>query len=57
MATHSAQWQEGMAAKRAGQLSRDNPYVVGSQQSADWLDGFTCDEPEQNVDRPEPGEV
>ena len=56
MATHSAQWQEGMAAKKAGHLSRDNPYVVGSQQKADWLDGFTCDEPEQNVDRPEPGE-
>ncbi len=56
MATHSAQWQEGIKAKKAGQLSHDNPYEAGPQQSADWLDGFTCDEPERSVDRPEPSE-
>ncbi|SDN03644.1 hypothetical protein SAMN05216360_105156 [Methylobacterium phyllostachyos] len=56
MATQSAQWREGMEARKAGQLSHSNPYEAGSQQSADWLDGFTYDEPEQNVDRPEPSE-
>lgn len=56
MATRSAQWDEGKAAKRSGATDSDNPYEAGSQQSADWLSGFTFDEPEQNVDRPEPGE-
>ncbi len=56
MATHSAQWEEGKAAKKAGQPYTADPYPAGSQRSADWLAGFTDDEPEQNVDRPQPGE-
>lgn len=56
MATRSAQWEEGKAAKRSGADYTADPYEVGSQQSADWLEGFTFDEREQNVDRPEPGE-
>ena len=56
MATQSAQWIEGLGARKAGQRADNNPYEAGSQQSADWLDGFTYDEPEQNVDRPEPDE-
>ena len=56
MATRSAQWEEGKAAKRSGATDADDPYEVGSQQSADWLSGFTFDEPTENVDRPEPGE-
>ncbi|MGV7030976.1 hypothetical protein [Methylobacterium symbioticum] len=56
MAGQSTHWEEGKAAKGAGQPVNANPYRPGSQESADWLAGFTVDEPEQNVDRPEPGE-
>jgi hypothetical protein len=56
MATNSAQWNEGKSAKQAGQSDETNPYRAGSQESADWLEGFTFDEREQNVDRPEPDE-
>lgn len=56
MGTDSPQWREGVAAKKAGKLSNANPYEAGSQESADWLEGFTVDQPEQNVDHPEPGE-
>jgi hypothetical protein len=56
MASQSTQWEEGKAAKGAGRSVNANPYRPGSQESADWLAGFTVDEPEQNVDRPEPGE-
>jgi len=56
MSTRSTQWEEGRAAKRSGATVSADPYEVGSQQSVDWLEGFTADEPEQNVDRPEPGE-
>lgn len=53
--TASQPWNEGKAARRAGQPDTANPYEAGSQESADWLDGYTSGEPEQNVDRPEPG--
>ena len=56
MANRSPQWEEGKAAKLSGASYSADPYEVGSQQSADWLAGFTFDEQEQNVDRPEPGE-
>lgn len=56
MSTHSKQWDEGKAAKRSGQPYTADPYPAGSQESADWLAGFTDDEAEQNVDRPVPGE-
>jgi hypothetical protein len=46
--------EEGLAAKRAGQSDVANPYPAGSQNSADWLEGYTADEAEQNVDRVEP---
>ncbi|MCJ2089739.1 hypothetical protein MKK88_27680 [Methylobacterium sp. E-005] len=56
MSSRSSQWEEGRAAKLSGATASADPYEVGSQQSADWLEGFTVDEPEQNIDRPEPGE-
>ncbi|MGH1574797.1 hypothetical protein ACRAWG_34345 [Methylobacterium sp. P31] len=55
MAAHSPQWHEGMTAKKVGQSIDMHPYEVGSQQSADWLAGFTSDEPDQNVDQAWPG--
>ncbi|SFG89260.1 ribosome modulation factor [Methylobacterium gossipiicola] len=42
--------EEGLAAKRAGRSDEANPYPAGSQNSADWLEGYTADEPEQNID-------
>jgi hypothetical protein len=45
--------EEGVAAKRAGLSDEANPYPAGSQNSADWLEGYTADESEQNVDRVE----
>ena len=45
--------EEGLAAKRAGQSDVANPYPAGSQNSADWLEGYTYDEAEQNTDRAE----
>lgn len=45
--------EEGKAAKRAGQTDAVNPYPAGSQNSADWLEGYTFDEAEQNTDRHE----
>ncbi|WP_204262791.1 hypothetical protein [Methylobacterium sp. BTF04] len=44
---------EGKAAKIAGQSDSTNPYPAGSQHSADWLEGYTYDEVELNVDRDE----
>lgn len=44
--------EEGKAAKMAGLPDSANPYPAGSQNSADWLEGYTFDEVEQNVDRP-----
>lgn len=46
-------WEEGKAAKQAGQPDGANPYPAGSQNSADWLEGYTFDEAEQNTDRAE----
>lgn len=45
--------EEGKAAKRAGQPDSANPYPAGSQNSADWLEGYTFDEAEQNTNRDE----
>ena len=45
--------EEGKAAKLAGQTDSSNPYPAGSQNSADWLEGYTFDEPEQNTNRAE----
>ncbi|MCI9880597.1 MULTISPECIES: hypothetical protein [Methylobacterium] len=45
--------EEGRAAKQAGQPDSVNPYPAGSQNSADWLEGYTYDEDEQNTDRAE----
>jgi hypothetical protein len=56
MEAHSPQWHEGLEAKQVGQSINMDPYEVGSQQSADWLAGYTCDAPEQNVDWAQPGE-
>ena len=44
--------EEGKAAKLQGQPLDANPYPAGSQNSADWLEGYTFNEAELNVDRP-----
>jgi hypothetical protein len=44
---------EGKAAKNSGLTGASNPYPAGSQDSADWLEGYTYDEAEQNVDHDE----
>lgn len=46
--------EEGRAAKTRGEPLSADPYPVGSQESADWLEGYTFDEDEQNVDRDYP---
>ncbi len=56
MAARSAEWEEGKVAKQSGAPYTADPYRAGSQESADWLAGYTHDEREQNVDSPEPGE-
>jgi len=35
---------QGRAAKTRGEPMSANPYEVGSQESLDWLEGFTFDE-------------
>ncbi|GJE28856.1 hypothetical protein [Methylobacterium organophilum] len=42
-------FEEGRAAKAAGLTYQDDPYRAGSQDSADWLAGFTADEPEPSA--------
>lgn len=37
-------FEEGRAAKAAGRPHTDDPYRAGSQDSADWLAGYTADE-------------
>lgn len=37
-------FDEGKAAKAAGKTFTDDPFRAGSQESADWLAGFTADE-------------
>ena len=37
-------FEEGRAAKAAGKPYTDDPYRAGSQDSADWLAGYTADE-------------
>ncbi|GLS46501.1 hypothetical protein [Methylobacterium brachythecii] len=37
-------YDEGRAAKAANQSDEDNPYRAGSQDSLDWLEGYTADE-------------
>ncbi|MBX9934881.1 MAG: hypothetical protein K2Y56_25805 [Methylobacterium sp.] len=54
--TTSQAWNEGKGAKTAGQPHSVNPYPAGSQESADWLTGYTDGEREQNVDQPQRGE-
>ena len=49
-------WLEGSAAKAEGQPVSANPYPAGSQESADWLEGYTTIEAEQLVASPDPGE-
>jgi hypothetical protein len=46
---------EGKSAKIAGEPHLANPYPAGSQESADWLEGYTYDEAEMNVDTDEDG--
>lgn len=48
---------EGKAAKVAAKSMEANPYPAGSQESADWLAGYTFNEAEQNVDHDEPSDT
>ena len=43
--------EEGKTAKTRGEPLSADPYPAGSQESADWLEGYTFDETEQNVNR------
>lgn len=52
----NAIWLEGSAAREAGKPVSGNPYPAGSQESADWLTGYTTIEAEQLVAGPETGE-
>lgn len=36
-------YDEGRAAKAANQSDSTNPYRAGSQDSLDWLEGYTAD--------------
>ncbi|GJE58054.1 hypothetical protein [Methylobacterium trifolii] len=45
--------EEGKAARTKGEPVEANPYPAGSQDSADWLEGYTFDLGEQNVDAPD----
>ncbi len=45
--------EEGKAAKIAGQPDTANPYPAGSQNSADWLEGYTAGEPEPSAAGPD----
>ncbi|MBX9930162.1 MAG: hypothetical protein K2Y56_01265 [Methylobacterium sp.] len=49
-------WLEGSAAREDGQPVSANPYPAGSQESADWLEGYTTLEAEQLVASSDPGE-
>lgn len=42
-------FEEGKAAKAAGKDFTTDPYRAGSQDSADWMAGFTADEPEVSM--------
>jgi len=42
--------EEGKAAKQAGRSMDDNPYPAGSQNGADWLEGYTYDETDPSDD-------
>ncbi|MCE4224595.1 hypothetical protein HCU64_12590 [Methylobacterium sp. C25] len=37
-------YDEGRAAKAAHEPDSSNPYRAGSQDSLDWLEGYTADE-------------
>jgi hypothetical protein len=52
----NAIWLEGSAARTAGQPVSANPYPSESQDSADWLEGYTTIESEQLVAGPDSGE-
>lgn len=49
-------WLEGSAARAEGKPISDNPYPAGSQENADWIDGYTTIEAEQLVAGPDAGE-
>ena len=42
-------FEEGKVAKAAGKPYTDDPYPAGSQNSADWLAGFTVGEIEPST--------
>lgn len=47
--------EQGKVAKISGHPLTANPYPAGSQESADWLEGYTYDEAELNIDTEEDG--
>jgi hypothetical protein len=49
-------WLEGSTARTDGLPVSANPYPAGSQESADWLEGYTTVEAEQLGVSPDAGE-
>lgn len=46
-------FEEGKSAKAMGKPDSANPYEAGSQESLDWLEGYTADEPEVSAAGPD----
>ncbi|WP_407519911.1 hypothetical protein [Methylobacterium oryzisoli] len=49
-------FEEGRAARAAGRPHTDDPYRAGSQDSADWLAGYTADEADADGEEARPAE-
>lgn len=45
-------FEEGKAAKAMGKPDSANPYEAGSQESLNWLEGYTAGEPEPSAAGP-----
>lgn len=48
----SSIFEEGKSAKATGKPDSANPYEAGSQESLDWLEGYTAGEPEPSAAGP-----
>ena len=46
-------YEEGRRAKANGTPDQGNPYEAGSQESLDWLEGYTAGEPEPSSTGPD----
>ncbi|GLS44452.1 hypothetical protein GGR33_001550 [Methylobacterium brachythecii] len=46
-------YEEGKRAKANGTSDQGNPYRAGSQESLDWLEGYTAGEAEPSATGPD----